>query len=120
VKEAVRPRRGRALRIVGLTALAVLLSLLSVHVERSGPEQAPYGNLCGATADQQCLEPVLKGGFPIAFLFDAPGVSVEHQLFVGEDHLRVDLLAANTALYLGAMLLLGHAVQRHRARGAAR
>jgi hypothetical protein len=52
----------------------------------------------------------LRGGFPVAFLFDRPGVSVEHQLHFGEDVLRIDSLALNTALHFVAVMLLAYTV----------
>ena len=83
--------------------LALVLSGLSALVERTGPELASYGNMCGAAANNPCLEPLLKGGWPIALLFDQPGVSVVHQLSFGEDQIRIGALALNTAIYFAAI-----------------
>lgn len=100
------------LTLVAATALA----LLSMRVQRTGPEQVVYSNLCGPTNDDLCYKPVLKGGFPVAYLFDAPGVSVEDQLAFGEDNLRTGAFALDVALYW-TLLLLGHrARSRRRAR----
>ena len=87
------------IQFLALAALALVLSGASVVVERIGPETAPYGNLCGAAANDPCLQPVLKGGFPVAFLFDQPGVSVERQLSF-EDVFHEGAIAINTACYL--------------------
>jgi hypothetical protein len=46
--------------------LATSLALLSVLVERTGPELEQYGNLCGSGGNDPCYQPVLKGGFPVA------------------------------------------------------
>lgn len=89
---------------VATWAAACALALLSVHIERSGPELEAYGNLCGPTSDQPCLEPALKGGFPLAFLVDAGGLSVEHKLSLFEDRLHRDALAIDVALYFVALL----------------
>jgi hypothetical protein len=97
-------------RALLLFILAIASSLLSVFIERTGAESAPYGNLCGPSSDRPCLKPVLKGGFPVAFLFDRPGVSVEHQLHFGEDILRINSLALNTALHFIAAMLVAYAV----------
>jgi hypothetical protein len=97
-------------RVFLLIVLAIASSLLSVFIERTGPESVPYGNLCGPSSIQPCLEPVLKGGFPVAFLFDRPGVSVEHQLHFGEDILRINSLTLNTALHFVAVMLLAYTV----------
>ena len=65
--------------------VSACVTLVSVGIERRGPELAQYGNLCGPTHDQPCMQPALKGGFPMAFLVDMPGVSVENQLALVED-----------------------------------
>jgi hypothetical protein len=67
---------------------AILLTLLSSNVERTGPELVSYGNLCGPLNDRTCLEPVLNGGFPFAYVFDRPGESVERYLFLLQDEIR--------------------------------
>lgn len=86
---------------------AVTLALLSVWVERMGPEQVAYGNLCGPTASDPCYRPALKGGFPVAYLYDAPGVSVERRLAFGEDKLDRSGLLLDVILYF-AMCMLAH------------
>jgi hypothetical protein len=100
----------RALIKVSLVGLAFLLAnvlaLLSVLIERSGPEQLSYGNMCGPTASDPCYQPALKGGFPLAYLTDVPGVSVEHKLFIGQDDLRVEALAFDIAFYFAAILFV--------------
>ena len=91
----------RAVGLVGLTlVLAITLAGLSVFVERAGPELAAYGNLCGPNGNSDCMEPVLKGGFPFAYLFDAPGVSVEHQLSFGEDDFSPGAFTLDVLAYL--------------------
>ena len=93
---------------IGLALVsAITLALLSVHVERVGPELAEYGNLCGPNAADPCLKPVLKAGFPVAYLFDAPGVSVERQLAFAEDKLVVGALLLDIAFYVVLVLLAG-------------
>jgi hypothetical protein len=67
---------------------ALSLTLLSSFVERVGPELASYGNQCGPSSNQACLEPVLNAGFPFAYIFDRPGESVERKLFFLQDGIR--------------------------------
>ncbi len=90
--------------IISLFVSAVL-SALSVIVERIGPEMAQYGNLCGSESSDLCLRPILKGGFPIAFLFDQPGVSIEGRLSFAEDQFRVGAFALNALIYFAALVL---------------
>lgn len=99
---------------------ACALTLLSVHVERSGPELEAYGNLCGPSSDQPCLEPALQGGFPLAFLVDAGGISVERKLDLFADRLRLQPLAIDVALYFAALLGIGRLVRRMQLRRDAR
>lgn len=101
--------------LVGLLAMvACLLTLASVLVERAGPELGEYGNLCGSDGDHPCLEPMLNGGFPIPYLFDQPGVSVEGKLSFVEDTLRPGAFVLDVALYFSGLLLLAAFVSRLR------
>lgn len=89
---------------------AIVLTILSVDIERTGPEQAEYGNLCGPEHSSPCYEPVLKGGFPVAYLFDIPGISVQHQLAL-EDEFRVGAFFLDVAIYFALTLLAALAVR---------
>lgn len=102
-------------RFMGIALIAALtITLLSVHIERIGPEQARYGNLCGPAFVDPCYKPAMKGGFPIAYLFDAPGVSRERQLAFGEDDLHMGALIANVALYFAIFMLIAWVRTRRR------
>lgn len=91
---------------------AITLAFLSVHVERVGPELAVYGNLCGPSGSDFCYKPVLKGGFPVAYLFDSPGVSRERVLAFGEDKLSVGALVLDIAIYFAIVVLVMLGVSR--------
>jgi len=85
---------------------AITLAVLSVFVERVGPGLAQYGD--------SDFKPVLKGGFPVAYLFDRPGVSVERALSFGEDILSVGPLVLDIAFYFAIVLLITVAIFRRR------
>ncbi len=85
---------------------AITLALLSVFVERAGPELAQYGDLD--------YRPVLRGGFPFAYLFDAPGISVERQLAFVEDKLYTIALILDIVIYFAIVLLIIPVVSRRR------
>jgi hypothetical protein len=90
------------LRLTGVAlSLAIALALLSVY-------------LCGPSAADPCYQPVLKGGFPIAYLFDAPGVSRERQLAFVEDQLSSSALVLDIAIYFAIVLFAMLAVSRRR------
>lgn len=78
------------------------------------PEQVQYGNLCGPTAMDPCYKPALKGGFPVAYLFDAPGISVERQLAFFEDNLHAGALLADVAVYFTMLMTAAWVVSRRR------
>jgi hypothetical protein len=100
---------------VGLAlAVAIGLALLSAYVERVGPELVEYGNMCGPETSAPCYQPVLKGGFPIAYLFDAPGVSVKRQLSFGEDNFSGTGLMLNIGIYFCFVLLVMSVASRYR------
>ena len=107
------PRSTKLSLIVVALISAITLAFLSVCIERMGPELAAYGNLCGRSGSDPCYEPVLKGGFPAAYLFDAPGVSVERQLAFVEDNLFVGPLVLDVAIYF-ALILFAIAAVSHR------
>lgn len=96
--------------------VAIALALTSSWIERVGPEQVQYGNLCGPTSSDPCYEPVLNVGFPVAYLFDAPGVSVERQLSFGEDNVHTDGLIFDIIIYFAVCLLAAGVVTARRAR----
>jgi hypothetical protein len=52
----------------------------------------------------------LKGGFPVAYLFDNPGISVEHALAL-EDEFRVGAFLLDVAIYFALTLLATLAVR---------
>ena len=91
---------------------AITLAFLSVYVERIGPELVEYGNMCGSSGADSCYKPVLKGGFPAAYLFDAPGISVERQLAFVEDKLYVGALVLDIAVYFAIIALAMLVVSR--------
>jgi len=101
----------RLLSPIALLLSALLLTGLSSNVERNGPELAAYGNLCGATQDEPCMRPRLNGGFPWAYLFDSPGISVEGQLSFGEDEVRVYSFLADLVAYMVVIMVCARVVR---------
>ncbi|HVR54970.1 MAG TPA: hypothetical protein VMS38_34945 [Pseudorhodoferax sp.] len=97
---------GRLLTAGLALAMAGTLALLSVHIERLGPEQASYGNLCGPSANKECLQAALGGGFPFAFLLDMPGISVQGQLHFIEDRFSPVAFLFDVVFYLAVLLAL--------------
>jgi hypothetical protein len=83
---------------------ALILTVLSVFVERVGPEMVRYGD--------SDFKPVLKGGFPVAYLFDMPGVSVERKLTFVEDILSTRALVLDIAIYFAIVLQATRAISR--------
>lgn len=99
--------RSTNVSLVGLALIsAITLALLSVFVERVGPELVQYGD--------SDFKPVLKGGFPAAYLFDMPGVSVQRELSFGEDILSIGALGLDIAIYFAIVLPATIAVSRRR------
>lgn len=90
------------LTTVGLASRALIsaitLAVLSVFIERVGPELVQYGD--------SDFRPMLRGGFPLGYLFDMPGVSVERSLSFGEDILSISALVLDIAIYFALVLLV--------------
>ena len=85
--------------------VAVVLAAASVGVQRHGPETGVFGNLCGPDGSEPCVRPLLNGGFPIGFLYDSPGVSVEDRLGLGEDRLRPLPFLGDVVFYFGLLAI---------------
>ncbi|NKI97120.1 hypothetical protein [Rhizobacter sp. SG703] len=104
----------RTPKLTGFAALlfvSAVVAASSVRIERRGPELVQYSDMCGPLHNQPCMRPTLKGGFPLAFLVDMPGVSVENQLSVGEDQGDPLAFVADWGLYAACLWLL-HGVWR--------
>jgi hypothetical protein len=99
---ALSPRLIR-LALIGL-AFAVALALGSVGVQRSGPEQAVVANVCGASFNEACHEAVRNGGFPLAFVFNVPSISVPYKLGP-EDDFRFVPFVGDVAAFWGLLAL---------------
>lgn len=105
----------RLLALLVLAAVAIGVALLSVNLERIGPELGEAGNLCGPNQDEWCYVPVVNGGWPLAYLFDSPSVSVPNQLGFFEDKFK-PLPFALDAIFYFALFLTLRALWRCRAR----
>jgi len=112
-------RRFKGFVLVMAVTLAIALALLSVRIERIGPELAEYGNLCGPSTSDPCYQPVLKGGFPVAYLFNRPGVSVQRKLSFFEDRLSAGALMIDIAVYFAIVLLVIRGLAHRRSRADA-
>jgi hypothetical protein len=55
---------------------------------------------------QPCAIAVLGAGFPLPFLVDNPGISVEGKLALGEDDFRAGAFAGDVLIYLGLGLFV--------------
>lgn len=104
------------IRIVLVLIAAITLALLSVRIERIGPDLVQYSNLCEPANMDLCYKPALKGGFPVPYLVDAPGISVQRQLAFFEDNLHPWALTADIALYFAILMSIVWAVRRRRSK----
>ncbi len=112
----MHPRPARLGLLIIAFIAATTLALLSSNIERIGPELVQDGNLCGPGGNDPCYKPALKGGFPLAYLFDQPGISVPGRLSFFEDTLFVGPLVFDIAVYfviiLFAVRLASHCFSR--------
>jgi hypothetical protein len=103
------------IRILIAASAALTLTCSSFAYQRRGPELVVVGNLCGPKTDEFCYAPVLKGGFPLAYIYDTPGVSVEGKLSIGEDKFRGGRFLLDALIYFAlAVAALGAAHVRKR------
>ena len=91
--------------LISYSSLALALASLSVVIERRTDETAVVGNVCGPATNENCLERRLAGGFPFAYLYDRPSISVPGAIHLGEDEFRPLPFFLDYLLYL--LILLG-------------
>ena len=93
------------IRIITAALVALTLTCGSFRHQPRGPELVVVGNLCGPKMDQFCYSPVLKGGFPLAYVYDTPGVSVEGKLSIlGEDRFKPGPFLLDLLIYFALAL----------------
>jgi hypothetical protein len=88
---------------IALTSTSILYQRQNV-ILRNAVDRCPNA--------QPCAIAVLGGGFPLPFLVDKLGISVEGKLALGEDDFRIGAFGGDLAIYLGIMLIVGKLVRR--------
>jgi hypothetical protein len=91
------------LMAIALTSTSILYQRQNV-ILRNAVDRCPNA--------QPCAIAVLGGGFPLPFLVDKLGISVEGKLALGEDDFRIGAFGGDVSIYLGVMLLISRLVQR--------
>ena len=99
-----------------LSAVAGLaLAIASSWYQRIGDAPPEWDQeLCSYTPPRSCRDGVLKGGWPLPYVVDAPGVSVVGNVtIIGEDHFHPGPFVADAALAAALVwLLLGVRARR--------
>jgi len=104
-------------RVALSTIAGLALAISSRWYERIGRAPAAWDDeLCSLDPPRSCREGVLKGGWPLPYLVDAPGVSVVGKLSIGEDHFQPWAFAADAAIAGAVVWLLSRARERTRRR----
>lgn len=98
-----------------LFVFAVGLTVASGLYQRPSGELGQYGNQCSVDDWMHCYQPVESAGFPFAYGFDTPGVSVEHQVALFEDEFRWLPFCVNAWFYY---LLLFFSLRMFKERGS--
>ena len=107
-----------ALRALVALALAVTVVGVSARYDRISSERIIYNDECTFGPDPQaCLEPREVAGWPFAFVFDTPGISVEHDAHPYDDEVRALPYLASVAAVALAVLVVWAGWRRWR-RGA--
>lgn len=94
---------GCLLIAIALTSTSILYQRQDV-ILRNAVDRCPNA--------QPCAIAVLGGGFPLPFLVDKLGISVEGKLALGEDDFRIGAFAIDLATYLGTMLIISRLVRK--------
>jgi hypothetical protein len=112
---------GRNIAIFGAVILGFWLAVGSVAIHRQ--VTVVVGNVCDSTPDNPngyCYGPVPAGGWPFAYLYDNPGVSVRGSLDFPEDDLRPGWFLADVVALSALPALIAVAVDLLRRRPTAR
>ncbi len=88
---------------IGLTSLTGFYQHQNV-MRRDAVDRCPNA--------QPCAIAVLGAGFPLPFLVDNPGISVEGKLALGEDDFRAGAFAGDVLIYWGIGLIMSRLVRR--------
>jgi hypothetical protein len=88
---------------IALTSTSILYQRQNV-ILRNAVDRCPNA--------QPCAIAVLGGGFPLPFLVDKLGISVEGKLALGEDDFRAGAFVGDLAIYLGIMLIVSKLARR--------
>jgi hypothetical protein len=103
---------------LGILGVSLVLALASVGIQRHGPDMGQVGDGCGPASDQPCYVALLGGGWPLAFVVDAPTVSTPDRLGLA-DTLRPERFIADALFYGGLLIIAWRAgVMRRRLRPA--
>ena len=89
-----------------VASAALALSCASVLYQRVGPTQIMEGEGSGCQTADPCRVPVLGAGFPLAYLVDEPGVSVQGVLHLIEDEFWPEAFALDFLAYYVLILLM--------------
>ena len=108
----------RVRSIIGISSIALALASLSVVYERRSDEVAVVGNVCGPSTNEACVERRLAAGFPLAYMYDRPSISVPGTIHFVEDEFRALPFALNILIYLGVLVLLFRFIEWRRGRPA--
>ena len=108
----------RVRRIIGVSSIAIALASLSVIYERPSGDRSVVGNVCGPLANEACIERRLAAGFPLAYLYDRPSISVPGAIHLVEDELRFLPFVLNVLIYFGLLLLVFGIIEVRRGRPA--
>jgi hypothetical protein len=111
---------GRNIAIVFGFILCFFLAAGSVIIHRQAT--VVLGNLCEQTTDNPhgyCFGPAPAGGWPFAFLYDNPSVSVRGSLDFPEDELRPGWFLADVAAFSALPALIAVAPHLRRRRRSA-
>ena len=97
-----------------IALLSVTLAISSVRYHRLNP--TVVGNLCKVTSANpsgHCFKPLPAGGFPLSYIFDRGGVSVQNQLGV-EDRFVWWRFGIDVLFYWIVAIVLAVAWRRYR------
>ena len=108
----------RVRSIIGISSIALAFTSLSVIYERRSDEVAVVGNVCGPSTNEACLERRLAAGFPLAFMYDRPSISVPGAINFAEDEFRARPFVLNVLIYLGILVFIFRFIEWRRGRPA--
>jgi len=98
---------------ISLILLSIIITIATTLYQRPSSEIVQFGTECTVERWMHCYSPRVSAGFPFAFGFDTPGISIQHSVTpLIEDEFRIVPFLVDIWFYYIFLLLTLKAFRR--------